>query len=277
MTAATATCSEPRPCGTEVRLAATTSATADRAAGDRGGALPAGAPGHARDGELADAGLDRGMRGRAQSEPIDVAGAASRAALVVVDDAAVAHVHDGARRRGDAGVVGHEQDRLAAGVEAAEQLDDLLAAGGVERAGGLVGQEQRGLVRERAGDREALALAAGEHAGHRRRLVADAQQVEEVAGPRLGGLAAPSRDDRGERHVLEHRHPLEQVEELEHDADVPAPHPRELVLAAARDELARDGDRALVGHVEPRDEVEQRRLAAARRAHQRHELPGGRR
>ena len=73
------------------------------------------------------------------------------------------------------GVVGHEQDRLAAGVQPAQQLDDLLAARRVERAGRLVGEQQRRLVGERAGDREALALAAGEHARHRRGLVADAR------------------------------------------------------------------------------------------------------
>ena len=38
----------------------------------------------------------------------------------------------------------------------------------------------------------------------------------------------------GQRDVLEHGHALEQVEELEDDADVAAPHPCELVLGAAR-------------------------------------------
>ncbi len=51
-----------------------------------------------------------------------------------------------------------------------------------------------------------------------------------------------------------------------------APHARELVLVAAGDRLAGDRDLALVGDVESRDEVQQRRLAAARRPHDRDEL-----
>ena len=112
------------------------------------------------------------------------------------------------------------QDRLAAGVQAAEQLEHLVAALGVERAGRLVGEQQRRLVGERAGDREPLPLAAREHAGRVLRLVGEAEQVEQVAGAGLGALARRARDHRGQRDVLEHAHALEQVEELEHDADV---------------------------------------------------------
>ena len=78
----------------------------------------------------------------------------------------------------------------------------------------------------------------------------------------------------GQDDVLEHRHALEQVEELEHDADVAAAHAGQLVLALAGDLLAGEHDLAVVGGVEAGDEVEQRRLAAARRAHDRDELAG---
>ena len=61
-------------------------------------------------------------------------------------------------------VVGDEQDRLAAGVQAAEQLEHLEPAVGVERAGGLVGEQQGGLVGQGPGDGQALALPTGEHA-----------------------------------------------------------------------------------------------------------------
>ena len=75
---------------------------------------------------------------------------------------------------------------LAAGVQAAEQLDDLGAALGVECAGRLVGEQQGRLVGQRPGDGQPLPLAAGEHAGDGSRLVADAEQVEQVTGPGLG-------------------------------------------------------------------------------------------
>ena len=102
--------------------------------------------------------------------------------VVVAHDPAVAHADDAVAGFGDLVVVRHEQDRLAARVQAPEQLEHLVAAFGVERAGRLVGEQQRRLVGERARDRETLALAAGEHAGRFLGLVGETEQVEQVAG-----------------------------------------------------------------------------------------------
>ena len=104
-------------------------------------------------------------------------------------DAAVPHRHDPVGRLGHALVVGHEQDRLAARVQAAEELEHLQPARRVERAGRLVGKQQRRLVDERAGDRESLTLAARQRAGSVVRPLGEPQQVEQVASARLGGLA----------------------------------------------------------------------------------------
>ena len=143
-----------------------------------------------------------------------------------------------------------------------------LSALGVERAGRLVGQQQGGLVGQGAGDGEPLALAAGQHAGDGRGLVADAEQVEQVPGPGLRHLALAARDDRGQGHVLQHGHALEQVEELEDQAHVAAAHPGQVVLAPPGHQLAGDLDLALVRRVQPGHQVQQRGLAAAGRAHQ---------
>src|SRR5689334_2402644 len=183
---------------------------------------------------------------------------------LLVLDPAVAHEHDAVAGVGDLAVVGDEQDRLAVRVEAAEQLEDLVAALGVERARRLVGEQQRRLVGERTRDREALALTAGEDAGRILRLLREPEQVEQVAGPGLGALARRARDHRGKGHVLERGHALEQVEELEDDADVVPAHDRELVLGLADERRAREHELAVGGGVEAGDEVEQRGLAAAR-------------
>ena len=166
------------------------------------------------------------------------------------------------------GVVGHEENRLPARVEPAQELDDLLAALGVQCPGGLVRQQQRGLVGQRAGDGESLPLTTREHAGHGPRLVADAEEVEKVARPALCHLALPAGDHGRQRDVLQHRHPFQEIEELEDDADVTAAHLRELVFGPPRDELAGHGDRAFVGDVQSGDQVEQGRLPATGRAHQ---------
>src|SRR6266545_3206960 len=64
-------------------------------------------------------------------------------------DAAVLHPHDALRRVGHLIVVRDEEDRLPGRVKPAEELEHLEAAGAVERAGWLVGEEERRLVRER--------------------------------------------------------------------------------------------------------------------------------
>jgi hypothetical protein len=56
--------------------------------------------------------------------------------------------------------VGDEKDGVAAGVQIVQQAHHFGAAGAVERAGGLVGQDHRAAVHQRPGDRDALLLAA---------------------------------------------------------------------------------------------------------------------
>ena len=217
-------------------------------------------------------GVEPGSHGYSDRTRERARGRFGRGLLGLGLDAAVAHAHDAIGGGRDVVVVRDHQDRLAARVQPAEQLEHLVAALGVERAGGLVGEQQRGLVGERPRDREPLALAARQHARRVLRLVGETEQVEQVARPRLGALARRARDHRGQRHVLEHAHAFEQVEELEHDADVAAPQDRELVFALADELLARERHLAVGRRVEAGDDVEQRRLAATRRPHHRDEL-----
>ena len=148
--------------------------------------------------------------------------------------------------------MGDEQDRLPGGVQAPEELEHLVAAFAVERAGRLVGEQQRRLVGQGASDREPLALPAGEHSGQLGGLVADAQQVEQVARPVSAGVALAAGDRRAASDdVLEHRHALQQVEELEHDADVPPAHVCQLGPRPAGERLAGDHDLAFVGVSRP--------------------------
>ena len=60
-------------------------------------------------------------------------------------------------------LVGHQQQRHAEPfVAVMEQVQDLVSCVAVQIAGGLVGQEQAGAIRQRPGERRALLLTAGE-------------------------------------------------------------------------------------------------------------------
>ena len=98
--------------------------------------------------------------------------------------------------------------------------EDLGARLRVEVPGRLVGEDDLGLRRERARDRDALLLTAGELGRPVRQPVAEADGVDHPIEPRLVGIAA------GERHrqrdVLDRGQRRDEVERLEHEADLVA-------------------------------------------------------
>ena len=112
------------------------------------------------------------------------------------------------------------EDGAAAGVEFAEEFHDLAAGGGVEVAGGLVGENHRRVVREGARDCHALALPAGQLA----RLVLkpvlhpDGTRQFDGAAPRLAfGNAFV---EHGEGDVLGDGELRDEVEALEDEPQV---------------------------------------------------------
>ena len=67
----------------------------------------------------------------------------------------------GVGHRRELGVVGHEHERgAAAGVDRAQQIHDVAAVRGVEVPGRFVGEDDLGVVGQRARERHALLLAA---------------------------------------------------------------------------------------------------------------------
>ena len=195
---------------------------------------------------------------RAGERDVDDLGDAPRARRH--DDHALGEEH----RLGDR--VRDEHDRRARLRADADQLGlHALARHLVQRAEGLVHQQQRRPAREGAGDRDALLHPARELA---RAVLGEVGQPDELE--QLERLRAPLRladPVQAERQldVALHRAPLEQPRRLEGDAVV-------LVQARAARRLAVDQHRALARLDEVGDDPQQRRLAAARRADQRDEL-----
>jgi hypothetical protein len=79
-------------------------------------------------------------------------------------------------------------------------------------------------------------------------------------GDRQAGVQQPGGD------VLERRHRLEQKELLEHEPDVPGAQPGQLAVVERADVVAGDLQPPARGSLERAHDVQQRRLARARRA-----------
>ena len=106
-----------------------------------------------------------------------------------LDDAAVLQVDAAIGAAADALVVRDHQDGAALGVEVGEEIEHDLLVGGVEVAGGLVGEDDLGIVGEGAGNGDALLFAAGKLAGQVMGAIAQAYAVERAAGLGLVGHA----------------------------------------------------------------------------------------
>ena len=116
------------------------------------------------------------------------------AAFGDLDDAAEIHHADAARHVADHGeVVADEQIGQAELVlQVAHQIEDLRLHGDVERRGRLVADDEFGFRRQRAGDRDALALAAGKFVRIFHAVVGmQPDQRQQLADPRRGYRARP--------------------------------------------------------------------------------------
>ena len=119
-------------------------------------------------------------------------------------------------------VVGDEDDRLAQlGLQAQELVLQPLAVDRVDRAERLVHQHQRRVGRERAGDADALALAAGELG---RVAVAEvagqADDLQQLLDALVRALLVPAEQVGDGGDVLADRLVREQADLLDHVADL---------------------------------------------------------
>src|SRR6266542_815260 len=114
---------------------------------------------------------------------------------------------------------------------------------------------------QRAGDGDALALAAGKLIRLVLQAMAKLHQVQQLAGALVYFLAAPAFEMKRQRHVLQAGEAGQQVEELKNKTDLVAPQAREVVVRESVQRLAVNRNLAGGGAVETADQVEQRRFA----------------
>ena len=139
-------------------------------------------------------------------------------------------------------------------VDGAPQIDADLR---VERAERLVEQQHLGAMRQRAGERDALLLAAGELAGHARTQARKIDELEQLFAAAATLVLGDASDLEGELDVLGDVHVAKQRVVLEDDADRP------LLWRERRDVAAVKDDAAVIARRQPGDHPEDRALAAA--------------
>ena len=153
-----------------------------------------------------------------------------------------------------------------------EQIHDLHAGFGIERACGLVSQQDLGVVDERTCDGDTLHLAAGELAGLFVHVLGKPHAAERLDGAlaTLGARHAGKRE--GQLDVFQNGLVRDKVVGLEHEADaVVAVRVPIAVLVLACGHTV-DEQVSVVVMVKAADDVEHGGLARARRPQHRHEL-----
>ncbi len=196
--------------------------------------------------------------------------------LLIELDPAVTEAHEARAVFGDIHFVRDQHDGDAAlHVQALENVHDLDARPRVEVAGRLVRQEDRRLVDECARDRDALLLAAGQLVRIVVQSVAEADDLQDLlrAAVSFGRLhLAAAVVKQRQLDVVERRRPRQEIEPLEHEADLLVPRHRELVPRQLGDVLPVEKILAAGRTIQTPDDVHERRLAGARRAGDAHEF-----
>ena len=176
---------------------------------------------------------------------------------------------------GERALVGdHDDGHSERVLDFAEEEKDLLAGGAVEIAGGLVGEEDCGLIYQRAGEGAALLLAAGEFAGAMLGAGREANAVESLlhAAAALGAIdfGQPKR----KLDIFFERHAWEKIEGLEYHADGFAAITGEAGRVEGGEIFALNVDGACGGAVQSGHEIEQGGLAGPGAAEEGEEFTG---
>src|SRR5262245_51391949 len=168
-------------------------------------------------------------------------------------------------------IVRDHDDRLAAVVHPLEELHDGTLVLGVERARRLIGEHEPGAVDEGARDADSLLLAPRELRGEVPEAVAEPDLLE---SPRRLALVGHAVQVLREHHVLQRVEVGEEVELLEDEPHALAPVADQVGPRETGQIHAIDDHTALVGKVQPSQEVHERRLPGARGAHDGEPLAG---
>src|ERR1039458_2276247 len=160
----------------------------------------------------------------------------------------------------------HHEDGLLPLVQFEQERSHHVGGCLVEIAGGLVAQQQQRLVDEGARQRYALLLAAGKLGRAMIEAIAQADLCQQVARTVDVAVAIP-RNQRRHQHIFEHGALRQQAVVLKDEADCPIAERRQLFLGERERIASIERDRTGSGLFQPAEDVEERALARAGRAH----------
>ncbi|MNL19085.1 hypothetical protein D3C87_1402650 [compost metagenome] len=133
-------------------------------------------------------------------------------------------------------------------VQVEHQVDDGDARGGVQAAGGLIGEQQVGLHHESPGQRHPLLLAARQGAG----VMMQTRTQSHALKHGLRGLARglPGQFQR-QHHVFQRRQVGQQLERLEHEAHMIGAQARAAVFIQGEQVVPGQMHAAHAGNIQP--------------------------
>ena len=170
-------------------------------------------------------------------------------------------------------VRGHDHGETAA-LQLLDERQNGRARFAVELAGGLVGDDEVGLVGKGASDGNALHFSTGELMWAVFQAMAKADTLQEIARSLTSFAPRELVFDHRQLHVFERGQHGQEIEALEHETDPLQAQLRAPSLIHRGHIFAEHVQRAAGGHVDAAEQIEQRRLAAPARAHQGHKLAG---
>jgi hypothetical protein len=166
-------------------------------------------------------------------------------------------------------VVGDHHDGLAkVAIELLQKLQHVTGTDGVKIAGGLVGEDQIRIGHDRAGNGDALFLPAGQLSGKMVHAVVEPDQLQDRCAHLAVLGSRQARELERQLHVLTRGENGDQVERLKEESDVVVPPAGERAFGHHRRFFIQDDEPSAAGFVHAGNEVKQRALSRAGRAHE---------
>ena len=158
--------------------------------------------------------------------------------------------------------------------ELAEESSDVSTMARVEICSGLIREDDRGFVGERACDGDALLLSAGQLIGTEAEAIREADLREEFSGAPLGRAALDAGEIARDLHVFDGGERSQEIEVLEHESEMMGAERGEVSLGRGGKVDAVDQDGATGGAQHRAEHEEQGGLAAAGGSHDQDDFAG---